>query len=132
MGSCEQRQQGRLGRVCAAYIAVDAVLGIGSAILIDYREGLPLEARAGVDGAIEALFFAPSVIDWLDQGASLALKIGALTAALAVWRDFGWRVSVPLAVRGISACTESLPTLWCRCRARVGISGMAVLGIKRG
>ena len=82
------------------YIAVDAVLGIGSSILIHYREGLAPSDRGGVDGAFEALFFAPSAIDWLDQGASIALEIGALAAALALWRDYGWRVSVPLASAG--------------------------------
>jgi hypothetical protein len=82
------------------YIAVDAVLGIGSSILIRYRGRLPPADRAGVDGAFEALFFEPSAIDWLDQGASLTLQIGALAAAVAVWRDYGWRVSVPLALAG--------------------------------
>ena len=91
------------------YIAVDAVLGIGTAILIDYREGLPLESRAGVDGVIEALFFAPSVIDWFDQGASIALEIGALTAALALWRDYGWSVSVPLAAAGYVLAQSHFP-----------------------
>ena len=38
--------------------------------------------RAGVDGALEALFFAPSAIDWLDRGAGIALEVGALAAAL--------------------------------------------------
>jgi hypothetical protein len=41
------------------YIAVDGVLGIGSSILIHYREGLAPSDRAGVDGAFDALFFAP-------------------------------------------------------------------------
>jgi hypothetical protein len=82
------------------YVAVDAVLGIGSSILVRYREGLPPGERAGADGAFEALFFEPSAIDWLDQGASLAWEIGALAAALALWRDYGWRVSAPLAAAG--------------------------------
>ena len=82
------------------YIAVDAVLGIGSSILIHYRQGLAPSDRAGTDGAFEALFFEPSAIDWLDQGASIAWEIGALSAALALWRDYGWRVSVPLAAAG--------------------------------
>ena len=82
------------------YVAVDAVLGIGSSILVHYREGLAPSDRADVDGAIEALFFEPSAIDWLDRGATIAWEIGALAAALALWRDFGWRVSVPLAAAG--------------------------------
>lgn len=91
------------------YIAVDAVLGIGSSILIDYREGLAPSERAGVDHAFEALFFAPSAIDWLDQAASVSLRIGALAAALALWRDYGWRVSAPLALAGYVLAQSHFP-----------------------
>ena len=91
------------------YVAVDAVLGIGTSILINYRQGLAPADRSGADGAIEALFFAPSAIDWLDQGAGYALKIGALAAALALWRDYGWRVSVPLAVAGYVLSRSHFP-----------------------
>jgi hypothetical protein len=65
--------------------------------------------RSGVDGAFEALFFAPSAIDWLDQGASFALQIGALAAALALWRHYGWRVSVPLASAGYVLAQTHFP-----------------------
>ena len=82
------------------YVALDAVLGLGSAILVRYREQLPPPERAGADGALEALFFQPSAIDWLDQAASISWEIAALSAALALWRDYGWRVSMPLAAAG--------------------------------
>ena len=82
------------------YVAVDAVLGLGSAVLVRYREGLPPPERAGADGALEALFFQPSAIDWLDQAASITWEIAALSAALALWRNYGWRVSIPLAAAG--------------------------------
>jgi hypothetical protein len=91
------------------YVAVDGVLGIGSSILIRYRQGLAPADRAGVDGAFEALFFAPSAIDWLDRGASIAWEIGALAAALALWRDCGWRVSVPLASAGYLLAKSHFP-----------------------
>ena len=91
------------------YIAVDAVLGIGSSILIRYREALAPSDRAGVDGAFKALFFAPSAIDWLDRGASIAFEIGALAVALALWRDYGWRVSVPLAAAGYALAQSHFP-----------------------
>jgi hypothetical protein len=91
------------------YVAVDAVLGIGSSILIHYREGLAPSDRAGVDGAFEALFFAPSAIDWLEREASTALEIGAIAGALAVWRDHGWRASVPLAVAGYVLAQSHFP-----------------------
>lgn len=91
------------------YIAVDAVLGIGSSILIHYREGVAPSDRAGVDGAFDALFFAPSAIDWFDRGGSLAWEIGALAAALALWRNHGWRVSVPLASAGYLLAKSHFP-----------------------
>jgi len=34
------------------------------------------------------------------QAASVTWEIAALAAALALWRDYGWRVSVPLAAAG--------------------------------
>jgi hypothetical protein len=71
--------------------------------------GLAPSDRAGVDGAFEALFFEPSVIDWLDQGASITWEIGALAAALPLWRDYGWRVSVPLAAAGWILAKSHVP-----------------------
>jgi hypothetical protein len=91
------------------YTAVDAVLGIGSSILIHYREGLAPADRDGANGAFEALFFAPSSIDWLDWGAGISLQVGALAAALALWRDYGWRVSLPLAVAGYVLSQSHFP-----------------------
>jgi hypothetical protein len=69
-GIASRISQAALAVYMPLYIAVDAVLGIGSAILIHYRRGLSPAERAGADGALAAIFFEPSVIDWLDQGAS--------------------------------------------------------------
>ena len=104
------------------YVAVDAVLGIGSSILINYREGLAPSDRAGADGAFEALFFAPSAIDWLDRGASMALQIGALAAALALWRDYGWRVSLPLATAGYVLAQSHFPPYGAMAGLALGIA----------
>ena len=64
------------------YVALDAVLGLGSSVLVQYRAGLAPSDRAGADGALVALFFESSAIDWLDQAASLTWEIAALAAAL--------------------------------------------------
>jgi hypothetical protein len=93
------------------YIAVDAVLGIGSAILIHYRDRLPITERAAADQALAALFFEPSAIDWLDQGASLAWRIALFAAAIAVWRTNGWRLSLPLVVAGWTLSKSHFPPL---------------------
>ena len=74
-----------------------------------YRERLAPSDRAGADGALEALFFEPSAIDWLDQAASITWEIAALAAALALWRDYGWRVSVPLAAAGWALSKSHFP-----------------------
>jgi hypothetical protein len=110
------------------YIAVDAVLGIGSSILINYREGLAPSDRAGVDGAFEALFFAPSAIDWLDQGASTSLTIGALAAALALWREYGWRVSVAVAVAGYVLAQSHFPPYGAIAGVALGVAVWQYLG----
>lgn len=93
------------------YIAVDAVLGIGSGILIHYRDALPPTERAGAESALIALFFEPSAIDWLDQGASLAWRVGVFAAAIAVWPTSGWRVSLPLAVAAWALGKSHFPPL---------------------
>jgi hypothetical protein len=113
------------------YVAVDAVLGIGSSILMHYREGLPASDRAGVDGAFEALFFAPSAIDWLDQGASIALKTGALAGALAVWREYGWRLSVPLAAAGYVLAESHFPPYGAIAGLALGIAVWQYLVLER-
>ena len=127
----EHRQQGRLDLIYALlYVAVDAVLGIGSSILIDYRTGLAPSDRVGADGAFEALFFAPSAIDWLDRGASLALEIGALAAALALWRDYGWRVSLPLATAGYVLAQSHFPPYGAIAGLALGIAVWQYLVLK--
>ena len=107
------------------------MLGIGSSILIHYREGLPLSERAGADGAFEALFFAPSAIDWLDKGASLAWEIGALAGALALWRDYGWRVSVPLAAAGYVLSKSHFPPYGALAGLALGIAVWQYLTLER-
>ena len=81
------------------YVAVDAVLGIGSSILIDYRAGLAPGIASGQTvhsrrcssrhrrstGSIEAPALPWKSAHW---------------CALALWRDYGWRVSLPLATAG--------------------------------
>ena len=113
------------------YVAVDAVLGIGSSVLIRYREGLAPSDRAGADGALEALFYEPSVIDWLDQCASITWQIGALAAALALWRGYGWRVSVPLAAAGWVLAKSHFPPYGAIAGLALGIAVWQYLVLER-
>jgi hypothetical protein len=110
-GIATRISQAALAVYVPLYIAVDAVLGIGSAILIHYRDGLPPAERSGAESALIALFFEPSAIDWLDQGASLAWRLGLFAAAIAVWSTRGWRVSLPLAVAGWALGKSHFPPL---------------------
>ena len=113
------------------YVAVDAVLGIGSSILIAHRERLAPPDRAGVDSAFDALFFEPSAIDWLDQGAGITLKIGTLAAALALWRGYGWRVSVPLAMAGYVLSRSHFPPYGAIAGLALGIAVWQYLALRQ-
>jgi hypothetical protein len=113
------------------YVAVDAVLGIGSSILIDYRDRLSPMDRAGAEGAFAALFFEASVIDWLDHVGSIAWEIGALTSAIALWRDFGWRVSVPLAAAGWILTRGHFPPFGAMAGLALGIAVWQYLMLER-
>jgi|SRR5688572_4027249 len=88
------------------YSAFDAIAGIGSAVLADYRQGLPEEQRGVVDGAIWALMGESDPTFYLAESASYAWLIGTIAAAVALWRNYGWRVSVPL-VLGAAVFFES-------------------------
>ena len=79
------------------YVAVDAVLGLGSSVLVQYREGLAPSDRAGADGALEALFYEPSAIDWLDRIAPVVAGAGSCPARVA-WGVTG--PALPRADRG--------------------------------
>jgi hypothetical protein len=110
-GIASRISQAALALYVPLYIAVDAVLGIGSAILIHYRDSLPSAERSGAERALIALFFEPSAIDWLDQGASLAWRLGLFAAAIASWPTSGWRVALPLAVAGWTLGKSHFPPL---------------------
>jgi hypothetical protein len=100
------RRASRVSQVAlAAYLvlhpAFDALVGIGSSILIRYRATLPVADRLVLDPVIKDLFFDYSgTANALAAVASLAWGVGAIAAAVALWRDGAWRVGLPLAIAG--------------------------------
>ena len=82
------------------YSAFDAIAGIGSAVLADYRQGLPEDQRSAVDGAIWSLLGESDPTYYLAETASYAWLLGTLAAAVALWPAHGWRVAVPLVLGG--------------------------------
>jgi hypothetical protein len=105
----------RISRVALAlyivlYPAFDALVGIGSSILIRQREVLTPSDRAVLDPIIKNLFFSFSGPKfWLAAAASLAWGIGVVAAAVALWRPWGWRVGFPLAVAGVAMAADHMP-----------------------
>ena len=74
----------------AAYIvlypAYDALVGIGSAVLLRYRQALSAADQAVLDPAIKGLFFDYSSVPYvLGATASTAWALGAIAAAVAAW-----------------------------------------------
>jgi hypothetical protein len=103
-------QQGTASRVSrialAAYVVLypsfDALVGIGTGVLLDYRATLDAAGQTVLDPAIQLLFFDPTgVPELLAMGGSVAWIVAAIAAAVSLWRPAGWRVAVPLLISGI-------------------------------
>jgi hypothetical protein len=103
----QQGTPSRVSRIALAvyivlYPAFDALVGIGSGVLIDYRATLNAAGQAVLDPAIQLLFFDPTgVPELLAIAGSVAWIVAAIAAAAALWRPAGWRVAVPLVISGV-------------------------------
>jgi hypothetical protein len=94
------------------YPAFDALVGIGSAILLDYRATLSPEGQAVLDPAIQRFFFdTANPAFWLAAAASAAWSVGAIAAAIALWRQDGWRVGLPLFLAGLLLGVDHAPPM---------------------
>ena len=58
-------------------------------------------------------------------------KIATLAAALALWRDFGWRVSVPLAAAGYVLAQSHFPPYGAVAGLALGIAVWQYLMLER-
>jgi hypothetical protein len=105
----------RISRLAvAAYIvlypAFDALVGIGSYILIQYRETLPVAEQMVLDPVIMSLFFNPSGIAFkLAAAASAAWGIGVIAAAVAFWTERRRYVALPLGLAGLAMSVDHAP-----------------------
>ena len=81
------------------YAAFDSLVGIGSAVLLDYRAGAPVEEHSVVDNVIWHLM-GSDIPGLFGNIVSVSWAAGLLAAAVALWRQHGWRVSLPLAGAG--------------------------------
>jgi hypothetical protein len=98
----------------AAYIvlypAFDALVGIGSYVLIQYRATLAPAEQTVLEPVIKSLFFDYSSVAFkLAGGASIAWGSGVVAAAVALWRKSGWQAGVPLALAGIAMSVDHAP-----------------------
>jgi hypothetical protein len=84
------------------YPAYDALVGIGSSVLLRYRETLSAADQPILYPVIKGLFFDYSGVPYvLGATASTAWGVGVIAAAVAVWQEFGWRAGLPLALAGL-------------------------------
>lgn len=108
-GFVRRISQAALAAYIALYTALDAVVGLGSYVLIKHRESVPAAERPIVDGAFAALFFDSEVTSRLGTAASDAWAVGVFAAAVALWRPRGWRVAIPLAAAAIAMGISHFP-----------------------
>jgi hypothetical protein len=122
-GMASRISRGALALYVVLYPAFDALVGIGSSILIQHRAALRASDRAVLDPIIKSLFFdfsGPKF--WLAAAASLSWGIGVVAAAVALWRERGWRVSVPLALAGIAMAADHMPPFGAVAGVMLGIA----------
>jgi hypothetical protein len=108
------------------YAAFDAMVGIGSAVLLEYREGAPSDERSVVDGVIMHLMGSHTT-SWFGDIASLSWAVGLLAAAAGLWTRHGWRVSAPLSAAGILMAWSHFPPFGAGAGAMLGLAAWQYL-----
>ena len=91
------------------YAAFDAVAGIGSAIVADFRAGMPTDDQPPFDAVMWALLGDADATSYLAGVASYAWALGTGAAAVALWQERGWRVALPLALGGAAMFYSHFP-----------------------
>ncbi len=101
-----------LGQFFDEYVGAtgfDAIAGIGSAVVAEYRAGLPPDEQPILNGVMWSLLGEADPTFYLAEVASGAWAIGTVAAAVALWQDSGWRVAVPLALGGLVMAYSHFP-----------------------
>jgi hypothetical protein len=91
------------------YAAFDAIAGIGSAVVAEYRTGVPAADHPVVDGIMWSLLGEADPTFYLAEVASYAWALGTGAAAVALWLERGWRVALPLALGGLAMWHSHFP-----------------------
>jgi hypothetical protein len=121
------RGASRISRVALAiyivlYAAFDAMVGIGSYVLVHHRQGLMAGDRAVLDAVIVDLVFESDVTYWFGTVASVSWGIGVSAAAVALWRECAWHVGLPLAVSAVAMSLSHSPPYGAVAGIMLGIS----------
>ena len=85
------------------------VAGIGSAVAAEYRQGVPTDQHAAVDGLMSSLLGDARPIYYLAETASNAWTLGTLATAVVLWQKYGWRVALPLVLGGLTMADSHFP-----------------------
>jgi hypothetical protein len=91
------------------YAAFDAIAGIGSAVVAEYRAGVPVDDYPVLDGVMWALLGEADATFYLAEVASYAWALGTGAAAVGLWQERGWRVALPLALGGAAMFYSHFP-----------------------
>jgi hypothetical protein len=92
------------------YVAFDSVAGIGTSVLLDQRRDLDSAGQAVVDSLVAHFLFDPSgVVFQLGRVAGVAWAVGAIAAAITLWRHWSWQVGLPVAFAGVAFAIDHSP-----------------------
>ena len=101
--------QAGLAAYIVLYAAFDALAGIGSAIVADFRVGMAPDDQPPFDAVMGALLGDADATFYLAEVASYAWAVGTGAAAVALWQERGWRVALPLLAGGLAMWHSHFP-----------------------
>lgn len=91
------------------YTAFDAVAGIGSYLVVDFRESLPAAEKPLLTDLVMNFLGDAWLTGWMDTVAGWAWSVAVVSAVVAMLQQRAWRVAVPLVAAGYALKTSHFP-----------------------
>jgi len=92
-----------------AYTAFDAVAGIGSYLIVDFRESLSAAEKPLLNNLVMSFLGDARLTGWMDTVAVSSWSVAIVAAVVALFQQRAWRVAVPLLAAGCALRVTHFP-----------------------